>query len=127
MEGPKNYPDPESATIQVDLDVSQIQLDEVEICNGTLISMPSLVLHPELDYADDDHDHKHPVMVVRDPELNIDVWGYSQDELIETIEAQLDSLWSNFALADNSELTVGAVAVKNALKLRFQFQKRHAI
>ena len=108
--------------------IDPIELDRIQLWGGgVIIPTPSpIVFHPEVDYSDfNDHER---ILFIRDSELNIDVWGLKRDELIESLKADLDSMWRIYALAEDSILCSKAVELKNALKLRFRHQchtRRH--
>ena len=115
LKGPRNISDPKVAALQEILDVSPIRLKEIRISGGLLIPKSPFVFRPQLD-------REHSRLVVRDSLLNIDAWGHDPYELIEAVEIELDVLWRIYALADDSTLTLDAIAVKNALNRQFRFQ-----
>lgn len=115
LEGPRSCSDAKSVALQESLDVSPIQLNEIQISGGKLIPTPPLVYHPVLN-------RKYLVLEISDSLLNIDAYGYNRDELIKSIEIELDVLWRNYAMADDSTLDPGAIELKNALEHRFRHQ-----
>ena len=89
-------------------------IKEIHIRLGILVPVPPLEVSAVLFDGG-------PLWDFEDKRLGIDAYGESKDDLEDVILAMVDSLWHNFAMAKDSELTVGAVAVKNALRQRFRF------
>jgi hypothetical protein len=75
---------------------------------------PPLVLEPAPDEDDAD------VLVLRDDELGVFVFGATQEELVEELREWLVFEWDEYALADDADLAPCARALKAALLVRMR-------
>lgn len=89
-------------------------IKEIHMRLGILVPVPPLEVCATLD-------EEWGEWEFQDEKLGIDAHGKNEDEMREFIKQQMDSLWQNFAMAKDSELVVGAVKLKNALRQRFRF------
>jgi len=101
---------------QVNNDAEEMKstIIEIHIRLGILVPIPPLEVCAELN-------KEWSVWLFEDKQLNIDASGNDEDELREAIRIEMDVLWRVYAMADNSTLDSGALAVKNALRQRFRF------
>ena len=88
--------------------LSPFYVQHIEYGDRKFEFIKPLELTPELDEVTQLH-------CIVQPELGIDVYAYTRDQLDLELREQIAFLWDTYAMADDAELTDAAVAVKQNL------------
>jgi hypothetical protein len=91
-----------------EVDLSPFYLQSIEYAGRAFEFIKPLELTPELDET-------QQLYCLENPELGIDVYAYTRDQLDVELKEQLAFLWDTYALAADGELTGAAIAVKQNL------------
>lgn len=91
-----------------DKNLSTFKLRSIEHAGGTFEFSKPLELTPELDEA-------QQLYCLEMPELGIDVYAYTRDQLDLEFREQIAFLWDTYAMAADEELTGAAIIVKQNL------------
>ncbi len=92
----------------LDVDLSPFELSEFRYSGYRLKFHTPLEIIPTLDES-------QQVFCLEYSELGIDVYASTREELDFLLEAEIDVLWRNYALADDKELTPDAQELKDRL------------
>jgi hypothetical protein len=91
-----------------EVDLSPFYLNEFEYDSYRIKFREPLNLEPCLDES-------KQLFLLQHEKLGIDIFAYTRDELEIAVREELDVLWRNYAKADDSELTEGAIRLKSDL------------
>ena len=91
-----------------EVDFSTFYLQTIEHSGRTFEFSKPLELTPELDET-------QQLYCLEKPELGIDVYAYTRDQLDLELREQIAFLWDTYAMAANEELTGAAIVVKQNL------------
>lgn len=91
-----------------DVDLSPIPLDIIHSNNVALKFKSPLHLEPKLDETEQ-------LYCVTFPELNIDVYEYTREDLENALSEQIVFLWNEYAKEADDNLTEKAISLKNKL------------
>ena len=95
--------------------LAPFEIWEVLIDNRTIKFKKPLVLTPQRMPRDPDEPGEVEYWEVIYPELAIDVFAETRDELIEAAYSNLRMNWKHYAQKEDDRLSVGAKTIKNAL------------
>jgi len=96
-----------------EVDFSPFYLTTVEHGARKFVFDKPLVLTPELDES-------QQLYCLTKPELGIDVYAYTREQLHMELQEQIAFLWDTYALADDEELADTAIAIKQNLRAALQ-------
>jgi hypothetical protein len=102
------------------VDLSPLVLEEVELGERVLKFDQPVVLHPSLD------EETGQLYVVEDPDLGLDAFGYTRDELLDEVNSQLLTLWDEYANEEPDKLTASARRLRDRLRTRIREVAPHA-
>lgn len=88
--------------------LSTVNFRSIEYGGRTFEFDKPLELTPELDET-------KQLYCLEKPELGIDVYAYTRDQLDLGLREQIAFLWDTYAMAADEELTGAAIAVKQSL------------
>jgi len=91
-----------------EVDLSTFYLQTIEYAGRTFEFSKPLELTPELDET-------QQLYCLEKPELGIDVYAYTRDQLDLELREQIAFLWDTYAMAADEELTGAAIVVKENL------------
>lgn len=91
-----------------ELDLSPFCLSDIQLKEKLLRFRKERVLEPKLDES-------KQLICLEDDELGIDIFAYTRDDLDEALTKEMDFLWHEYALAEDSELSPRALDLKHAL------------
>ncbi len=94
---------------------STFKLRSIEYAGRTFEFSKPLELTPELDEA-------QQLYCLEKPELGIDVYAYTRDQLNLELREQIAFLWDTYALSADEELTGAAIVVKQNLLAKICFK-----
>lgn len=92
----------------VEIDLSSFYLQIIEFSGRFFKFDQPLELTPDLDET-------QQLYCLEYADLGIDVYAYTRDQLDLELREQIAFLWDSYALADDAELTVSALQLKNNL------------
>lgn len=92
-----------------EVDLSPFYLEEFEYSEWTLRFRKPFMLEPELDET-------KQLICLQEPNLGIDIYAFTRDELDEVLSAEIDALWRNYAMEEDDKLTPQAQELKRNLK-----------
>lgn len=96
------------------VDLSPLEFAQIELSGRRLKAGPPLTFAPELD------DETRQLYVISDVDLDLHVFAYTRDQLIDELTQHLFFIWDAYANADPETLTPQARELGNALQQRFQ-------
>ncbi|MBC7541295.1 MAG: hypothetical protein H7338_01040 [Candidatus Sericytochromatia bacterium] len=102
------------------VDLSPMTIETVEAGGRMLRLTPPLTVLPSLD------EDSGQLFVAMAPELGLDAFAYTRDELLDEIDAQLMLLWDEFAQEEPERLTSAAQALRLTLLHRIEEPIHHA-
>ena len=102
------------------VELDSIIIKEVELSASTLVFKTPLQLVPTMD-----EDTKQ-LFVVDKPEISLNVFAYTREELIAEINDQIAFLWEEYALAEVSDLSEGAQQLRDNLLAQIEEVKNAA-
>ena len=91
-----------------EVDCSPFYLQRMVHSDRVFVFAPPLVLTPELDET-------NQLYCLTHPELGIDVYAYTRDQLDLGLKEQVAFLWDTYALSPDEELTESALTFKKNL------------
>lgn len=91
------------------LDLSLIELNRVEFEGCKLLLKEPLQLRPQID------EENPRYLCVSEPDLGLDVFAGTIDELMDEVAEDLVMVWKHYALAEDAELAPKALALKQRL------------
>jgi hypothetical protein len=96
------------------VDLSAAVLPMVELDDFTLVANPPLIVEPRLD------EETQQVFEADFVEFGVFVSGSTREELLDELQEHLEFAWTEYAEADDDELTEDAREIKQALRARFR-------
>ena len=92
-----------------EVDLSPIELDNIQYGDNNRLNLRNrLVLTPTMDDTEQ-------LYTISYPELGIEMFAYTRQELTDDVKSEIVYLWDEYARADNTELTADAIILKNNL------------
>lgn len=89
-------------------------LDLSPLTVSTLANLP-LRFHPSLELTPWLDEENPPYLRVAEPNLHLDVFALTREQLLAEVEEQLAMLWQEYALADDADLDDEALRLKTTL------------
>jgi hypothetical protein len=96
------------------VDLSPVKLTDVDVNSSTFVFSPPIVLKPELD----PEEQQHFVATVR--EFGFTLSGRTRDALMQDFSEQVAFAWSEYALANEGDLTDDARRLQSLLRKHIQ-------
>ena len=96
------------------VDLSSLEFAQIELNGRKLTAEPPLVFAPELD------EDTRQLYVIADVDLDLHVFAYTRNQLVDELTQHLFFIWDAYANADPETLTPQARELANALQQRFQ-------
>jgi len=94
------------------VDLSPIIIDAFEYDDYKLVISPALELQPFMD------EESKQLMVVEDESINLDVFAYTRDELLDEVRSCIRFLWEAYVIDDATELSKDASELRSKLIAR---------